>query len=64
MKPVPTIDGAGFDDLDDFAREVSRKLLDGYDFRGNLDAFNDVLRQRFGTRRGCKDAIPRTCRAS
>lgn len=46
--PVLTIDGARFSDFDGFAREFSR-LLDGYPWRGNLDAFNDILGGGFGT---------------
>lgn len=46
--PVLTIDGACFSDFDGFAREFSR-LLDGYTWRGNLDAFNDILGGGFGT---------------
>jgi hypothetical protein len=46
--PVLVIDGARFCDLDGFAREFSR-LLSNYTWRGNLDAFNDLLRGGFGT---------------
>ena len=46
--PVLVVDGTRFSDLDGFAREFSR-LLSGYTWRGNLDAFNDVLRGGFGT---------------
>jgi hypothetical protein len=46
--PVLVIDGANFSDFDGFAREFSR-LLRGYTWRGNLDAFNDLLRGGFGT---------------
>jgi hypothetical protein len=46
--PVLVIDGATFSDLDGFAREFSR-LLCNYTWRGNLDAFNDLLRGGFGT---------------
>jgi RNAse (barnase) inhibitor barstar len=46
--PVLVIDGANFSDFDDFTREFSR-LLDNHTWRGNLDAFNDVLRGGFGT---------------
>lgn len=46
--PVLVIDGANFSDLDGFAREFSR-LLCHYTWRGNLDAFNDILRGGFGT---------------
>jgi RNAse (barnase) inhibitor barstar len=45
---VLVIDGARFSDLDGFTREFSR-LLDNYTWRGNLDAFNDLLRGGFGT---------------
>ena len=46
--PVLVIDGSRFSDLDGFAHELSR-LLDGYTWRGNLDALNDVLRGGYGT---------------
>ncbi len=46
--PVLVIDGADFSDFDGFAREFSR-LLTNYTWRGNLDAFNDLLRGGFGT---------------
>lgn len=46
--PVLVIDGANFTDFDGFAAEFSR-LLGNYTWRGNLDAFNDVLRGGFGT---------------
>ncbi|WP_369373967.1 barstar family protein [Promicromonospora sp. Populi] len=46
--PVLIVDGTRFSDLDGFAREFSG-LLSGYTWRGNLDAFNDVLRGGFGT---------------
>jgi hypothetical protein len=46
--PVLVIDGADFFDLDGFARELS-KLLHHHIWRGNLDAFNDILRGGFGT---------------
>jgi hypothetical protein len=46
--PVLVIDGANFSDFDGFAREFSR-LLCNYTWRGNLDAFNDLLRGGFGT---------------
>jgi hypothetical protein len=42
------IDRDRFDDFAGFAREFSR-LLDDYEWRGNLDAFNDILRGGFGT---------------
>ena len=46
--PVLVIDGARFSDFDGFTREFSR-LLVNYTWRGNLDAFNDLLRGGFGT---------------
>jgi RNAse (barnase) inhibitor barstar len=46
--PVLVVDGADFDDLAGFAREFSR-LLCHYEWTGNLDAFNDVLRGGMGT---------------
>jgi RNAse (barnase) inhibitor barstar len=49
--PVLVIDGANFSDFDGFAREFSR-LLCHYTWRGNLDAFNDLLRGGFGTPEG------------
>ncbi len=41
--PVLVIDGANFSDFDGFTREFSR-LLCHYTWRGNLDAFNDLLK--------------------
>ncbi|MFD5244915.1 barstar family protein [Amycolatopsis sp. NPDC058340] len=49
--PVLTIDGARFSDFDGFTQEFSR-LLTNHAWRGNLDAFNDVLRGGFGTPEG------------
>ena len=46
--PVLLIDGASFSDFEGFAREFSR-LLCRHTWRGNLDAFNDILRGGFGT---------------
>ena len=51
QKPVLVIDGSRFDDFDGFAVEFS-KLLTDYTWRGNLDAFNDILRGGFGTPEG------------
>ncbi|SDI98885.1 Barstar (barnase inhibitor) [Actinokineospora alba] len=42
------VDGSNFADFGGFAREFSR-LLCHYTWRGNLDAFNDILRGGFGT---------------
>ena len=46
---VLEIDGKRFDDLEGFWNEVSRQLIPGADWGRNLDAFNDILRGRFGT---------------
>lgn len=46
--PVLAVDGARFSDFAGFAREFSR-LLSNHEWRGNLDAFNDILRGGFGT---------------
>jgi RNAse (barnase) inhibitor barstar len=48
MTPVLIVDGTGFADLAGFAREFS-KLLDGYEWQGDLDAFDDILSGGFGT---------------
>src|SRR5689334_3214048 len=46
--PVLVIDGARFSGFDGFTREFSR-LLNHYTWRGNLDAFSDLLREGFRT---------------
>lgn len=46
--PVLLIDGAAFSDFEGFTREFSR-LLANHEWRGHLDAFNDILRGGFGT---------------
>ena len=43
------IDGAAFSSLEGFAEHFSERVLGGYTWRGNLDAFNDILRGGFGT---------------
>ena len=50
-KPVLIIDGSQFTDFEGFAREFTR-LLNNYPWRGNLDAFNDILWGGFGTPEG------------
>jgi RNAse (barnase) inhibitor barstar len=50
-RPVLEIDGNRFDDFEGFAREFSH-LLHDYEWHGNLDAFNDILRGGFGTPEG------------
>jgi hypothetical protein len=49
--PVLVIDGTRFSDFDGFTREFSR-LLCNHTWRGNLDAFNDLLRGGFATPEG------------
>jgi RNAse (barnase) inhibitor barstar len=48
-KLVLEIDGNRFTTLEGFYDEISRKVIPGYDWGQNLDAFNDVLRGGFGT---------------
>jgi hypothetical protein len=48
---VLVLDGSTFDDLLGFQRAFSTFLVD-YDWHGNLDAFNDLLRGGFGTPEG------------
>jgi hypothetical protein len=61
VKPVLTIDGSKFTDLDGFAREFSALLTD-WTWTGNLDAFNDILGGGFGTpeRDSCSAGSTRT----
>ncbi|MCG5461584.1 barstar family protein [Micromonospora sp. MED01] len=46
--PVLVIDGVTFADFAGFIREFSQLLCHGT-WNGNLDAFNDILREGFGT---------------
>lgn len=46
--PVLTIDGGQFDDFEGFVARFSG-LLDDFEWRGSLDAFNDILRGGCGT---------------
>ena len=49
-KPVRVLDGTRFDDFEGFCAEFSRSVLLGaYEWKGNLDALNDILRGGFGT---------------
>ena len=48
-KRVYEIDGARFSNLQEFAAEFTHVLLKDYEWTGNLDAFNDILRGGFGT---------------
>lgn len=44
-----TIDGKAFSTIEEFARYFSATVLRDYTWRGNLNAFNDILRGGFGT---------------
>lgn len=48
QKPEYIIDGELFGTLEEFASHFSERVLVGYEWRGNLDAFNDILRGGFG----------------
>lgn len=50
--PVIEIEGSRFTDLAGFAEEFATQALSGYRWHGNLDAFNDILRDGFGTPKG------------
>lgn len=51
VRVVIEIDGNRFDDFEGFAIEVSNQFFPNgeWEWRGNLDAFNDILRGGFGT---------------
>ena len=49
MKTRYLIDGAEFTSLEEFAQHFSAQVLKEYAWKGNLDAFNDILRGGFGT---------------
>ena len=51
MKPYE-IDGRAFATLEEFYDEISRVVIPGAAWGRNLDAFNDILRGRFGTLAG------------
>jgi RNAse (barnase) inhibitor barstar len=48
-KRIHEIDGNAFSTLEGFFEEVSRKVIPGFEWGKNLDAFNDILRGGFGT---------------
>jgi hypothetical protein len=48
-----TIDGKAFSTIEEFAKYFSATVLRDHTWRGNLDAFNDILRGGFGTPDGC-----------
>lgn len=53
MSPEVIIDASQFSDLAGFAEHFSEVALRGqYRWKGNLDAFNDILRGGFGTPEG------------
>lgn len=43
------LDGACFSTLEEFAAHFSERVLPDYQWRGNLDAFKDILGGGFGT---------------
>jgi hypothetical protein len=43
------LDGRACSTLEEFAAHFSSVVLEDYQWRGNLDAFNDILRGGFGT---------------
>jgi hypothetical protein len=43
------LDGNAFATFEEFAQHFNARVLRGYQWRGNLDAFNDILRGGFGT---------------
>lgn len=49
MKKVYEIDGDKFENYDEFCLHISQTLIPGHSWKGNLDAFNDILRGGFGT---------------
>ena len=51
-KQTFVIDGAQFSSLQEFAQYFSNLVLKNYEWRGNLDTFNDTLRGSFGTPEG------------
>src|SRR5687768_14776802 len=46
---IYTLDGLKFSNLQEFAKYFSKIFLVNYEWNGNLDAFNDILRGGFGT---------------
>jgi len=49
LKKVYELDGRRFSTLEEFAQHFSEVVLSDYQWTGNLNAFNDVLRGGFGT---------------
>jgi RNAse (barnase) inhibitor barstar len=52
LKPIIEIDGSRFDTLNGFWEEISVRLIPGARWGRNFDAFNDILREGFGTPQG------------
>jgi RNAse (barnase) inhibitor barstar len=48
-KTIYILDGSQFSSLDEFAEYFSKHVLKDYRWRGNLDAFNDIMSGGFGT---------------
>jgi len=43
------LDGSAFATLEEFSQHFSERVLRGYQWHGNLDSLNDILRGGFGT---------------
>src|SRR5215470_5607806 len=48
-KKAYILDGSQFLSLEEFAQHFSKVVLPEYQWHGNLNAFNDILRGGFGT---------------
>jgi RNAse (barnase) inhibitor barstar len=51
-KQIYILDGSKFSSFQEFAQHFSETVLNDYQWQGNLDAFNDILRGGFGTPEG------------
>jgi hypothetical protein len=49
MKRRYVLDGSAFSSYEEFAPYFSALVLEDWQWNGNLDAFNDILRGGFGT---------------
>jgi hypothetical protein len=49
MKRHYVLDGSAFPDYEEFVRYFSAVVLTDWQWNGNLNAFNDILRGGFGT---------------
>jgi len=52
VKAEYVLDGNAFATLDEFSQHFSERVLSDHSWRGNLNAFNDILRGGFGTPEG------------